>query len=285
VREYLEERSADLAVRVERGRRRPAAGPVPGTVYIVGAGPGDPDLLTVRALGLLRAAQVIIHDYLVPGAILSLASPRARLVCFARRGRTAGHGGALRQAAILAAMEEHARAGRSVVRLKSGDPFVFGRGGEEMSWLASRGIPFEIVPGITAALGCAAAARIPLTQRGVSSSVTLVAGHEAGGKNGTAVEWERLPLGGTVAVYMGVGRAAGVVRELLEKAGFPAATPAAAVACGTRPDQQVVSGTLVELPRLLARRGVRSPAVLFVGRSAAFAAQEAAGRESAAQGV
>ncbi len=268
IREFLEDRRAEIAVRLERGRRRPSLAARPGTVYIVGAGPGDPDLLTVRALGLLRSADVVVHDYLVPPEILALRSPRARAICYARKGRTAGHGSALKQRAIHEAMARLARAGKSVVRLKCGDPLVFGRGGEEAEFLARAGIPFEIVPGITAALACAAAARVPLTRRGVASSVTLVAGHEAPAKAGGEVAWAQLPRGGTIAVYMGVARIRGLSRDLA-KAGFPPETPFAAVENGTRPGQRIVRGILDRLAEVVEGAGIRSPAVLFVGNAAA----------------
>jgi uroporphyrin-III C-methyltransferase/precorrin-2 dehydrogenase/sirohydrochlorin ferrochelatase len=269
IREFLEERKEEIAVRFERGRRRRDARPPKGTVYIVGAGPGNPDLLTVRALGLLRGADAVIHDYLVPGEILSLASPKAARICFARRGKTSGHGSSLKQAAIHAAMARLAREGKSVVRLKSGDPLVFGRGGEEAEYLAAEGIPFDIVPGITAAAGCAAAAGIPMTHRDLSSSVTFLAGHEADGKGGTGIDWKRLPADGTIAVYMGVARAEGLARDLMEKANLPADTPVAVVENGTLCAQRVLRGRLGDLPRIVKKAGIRSPAMLFVGKTSA----------------
>jgi uroporphyrin-III C-methyltransferase/precorrin-2 dehydrogenase/sirohydrochlorin ferrochelatase len=238
-----------------------------GKVYIVGAGPGDPDLLTVRALGLLRSADAVVYDYLVPEEILSLAPSRAVKLCYARKGRTAGHGAVLKQIAIHEAMARLAREGKSVVRLKSGDPLVFGRGGEEAEHLAREGVEFEIVPGITAAMGCAAAARIPLTQRDLSSSVTFVAGHEADGKGGNAIDWNRLPKDGTLAVYMGVSRVDAIAAGLMD-AGFAPDTPFAVVENGTRPGQRVLRGILAELARVAGEKALRSPAVLFVGRSA-----------------
>src|SRR5512134_151641 len=269
VREFLEDRKEELAVRFERGRRRMGHRPSEGKVYIVGAGPGDPDLLTVRALGLLRGADVVLHDYLVPREILSLSSPKAVRICYARRGKTAGHGSALKQAAIHRAMARFAREGKSVVRLKSGDPLLFGRGAEEAEYLAKEGIPFEIVPGITAAVGCAAAAGIPLTRRGLSSSATLLAGHEADGKGESAIDWRRLPKDGTLAVYMGVARMEGIARDLLEKAGLPPDTPFAVVENGTRRGQRILRGRLCDLSRLAEEAGIRSPAILFVGRTTA----------------
>ncbi|MDA8121464.1 MAG: uroporphyrinogen-III C-methyltransferase [Deltaproteobacteria bacterium] len=271
IREFLSDRKEEIVVRVERGRRRKNARPLPGTVYIVGAGPGDPDLLTVRALGLLRGADVVIHDYLVPEEILSLAPAKAARICFARRGKTAGHGSALKQAAIHKTMARLARAGKSVVRLKSGDPLVFGRGGEEAEFFAAEGIPFEIVPGITAALGCAAAAGVPLTHRDLASTVTLLTGHEADDKTHTVIDWKRLPANGTLAVYMGVAGAKVLTQNLVEKAEFPADTPFAVVENGTRRGQRVLRGRLADLPRLVEETGIRSPALLFVGKTAEYA--------------
>jgi uroporphyrin-III C-methyltransferase len=208
-----------------------------------------------------------VYDYLVPPEILSLAPPKAAKIRFARRGRTAGHGAALKQNAIHEAMVRLAREGKSVVRLTSGDPLVFGRGGEEAEHLSREGISFEIVPGITAAVGCAAAANVPLTHRGKSSSVTFVAGHGADDGVGSTVDWSRLPKDGTLAVYMGVGRVAAIAGELAA-AGFSPETPFAVVENGNRPEQRIVRGILSDLARIAAESGVRSPAMLFVGRSA-----------------
>ena len=271
IREFLSDRKAEIAVRIERGRRRRGARGSGGKVYIVGAGPGDPDLLTVRALGLLRGADVVIHDYLVPEEILSLAPAKAARICFARRGKTAGHGSALKQAATNETMARLARAGKSVVRLKSGDPLVFGRGGEEAEFLAAEGIPFEIVPGITAALGCAAAAGVPLTHRDLASTVTLLTGHEADDKARNAIDWTRLPANGTLAVYMGVARVRELARDLVEKGGFSPDTPFAIVENGTRRGQRVLRGRLADLSRLVEEAGIRSPALLFVGKTAEYA--------------
>ena len=287
LREFLEEHRAEISVRLERGRRRKRIAGRPGKVYIVGAGPGDPDLLTVRALGLLRSADAVIYDYLVPRDILSLASGKAAKICYARRGGTAGHGAVLKQNAIHEAMVRLAREGKSVVRLKSGDPLVFGRGGEEAEHLSREGIPFEIVPGITAAMGCAAAAALPLTHRERSSSVTFVAGHETDEKGKSAVDWSRLPKDGTLAVYMGVGRVAAIAEELAG-AGFSPDTPFAIVENGSRPEQRVVRGILSDLPRIPEEYDVRSPAILFVGRTAALLPYDNTGERSdepVAQGV
>ncbi|MBM4394066.1 MAG: uroporphyrinogen-III C-methyltransferase [Deltaproteobacteria bacterium] len=265
VREYLDDHRAELAVRVERGRRRPDREARPGTVYLVGAGPGDPDLLTVRALGVLRTADVVIHDGLVPEPVLALAH-RAVRECHRAPPGTPGHGAAGRQRAIDASMVRHAREGRSVVRLKCGDPLLFSRGAEEASRLTAAGVPFEVVPGVTAASACAAAAGIPLTDRDRASSVTFVTGHGAGGA-APAVDWSRLPRDGTVAIYMGVGRLGECVAGLLA-AGFDTATPCAIVENASRPSQRVVRGRLADLPALAREARVRSPAVVFVGQCA-----------------
>jgi len=279
IREFLEDRREEISVRMERGRRRKEIRAAPGKVHIVGAGPGNPDLLTIRALGLLRSADVVIHDYLVSEEILSLAPERAVKICFARRGRTAGHGSRLKQVAIHEAMVRFAREGKAVVRLKSGDPFVFGRGGEEAECLATSGIPFEIVPGITAAIGCAAAANLPLTHREFSSSVTFVAGHESAAKEGSGIDWKALPRDGTIAVYMAVERIRGVEEDLIG-AGFPPDTPFAIVENGTRLGQRIVRGRLHRLSRLAEESGVVSPAVLFLGKSAGIAMMKETERET-----
>lgn len=268
LREFLDEHRAEISVRLERGLRRKRIEARRGKVYLVGAGPGDPDLLTVRALGLLRSADALVYDYLVPDEILSLAPSRAVKLCFSRKRGTSGHGAALKQNAIQEAMVRLAREGKSVVRLKSGDPLVFGRGGEEAEHLLREDVDFEIVPGVTAAIGCAASAGIPLTRRDLSSSVTFVAGHQADRKVNGAVEWGLLPKNGTVAVYMGVSRVPAITGEL-RNAGFPPDTPVAVVENGTRTGQRVLRGLLAELPRMAREEGIRSPAILFVGRTAA----------------
>jgi len=155
-----------------------------------------------------------------------------------------------------------------VVRLKGGDPFIFGRGAEELEFLLQRGIGCQVVPGITAAAGCAAAANLPLTHRGLSSSVTFLAGHEAGENEESGVDWKRLPKDGTLAIYMGVARIEAILRGLLD-AGFPGDARFAVVENGTRPGQRVLRGFLSDLPRVALESKVRSPAMLFIGRTAA----------------
>ncbi len=228
-------------------------------VHIVGAGPGDPELLTVKALRLLEDADVVIHDRLVGPAILDRVRRDARRIFV---GKAAGHH-IKTQAEINDLIVAEARAGNRVVRLKGGDPFIFGRGGEEADHLRRHGIDAEIVPGITAASGCAAATGIPLTHRDHAQAVTLVTGHgEAGVPD---LDWAALAGGGqTLVIYMGVSTAGVIARRLIDN-GLDPATPVAVIENGTRPDQKVVVGTLAEVKRLIADGGIGGPAVIVVG--------------------
>jgi uroporphyrinogen III methyltransferase/synthase len=237
------------------------------TVYLVGAGPGDPGLLTLKGRDLLGGADAVLYDGLVDARVLALARPGATLVDVAKTrpgGHATGYGAA--QRAINDLLVAYGRALGCVVRLKGGDPFVFGRGGEEALALAEAGIPFEVVPGVSAAVAVPAYAGIPVTHRGLASSVAVVTGHESPDKPaGTGVDWARLATGAdTLIVLMGVTRLPAVVARLLAH-GRPAETPAAVVEQGTVPAQRVVVGTLAALPRLAAEAGLRSPAVIVVG--------------------
>ncbi|MCG8356880.1 MAG: siroheme synthase CysG [Kiloniellales bacterium] len=242
-----------------------------GVVHIVGAGPGDPDLLTLKALRLIQQADVILYDRLVGPDILDYARRDAeRIDVGKRKGRHA-----LPQARINALLAERAGRGERVVRLKGGDPLVFGRGGEEQAYLQARGIAVEIVPGITAALGCAAAAGIPLTQRGLAQSVTFATGHGAQA-DGTAgepdLDWAGLAQGGqTLVVYMGVSTAGAIARRLIEHGASPS-LPLAVIEKGTRSDQKVVRGRLENLEGLIASAGITGPALLVIGEVAREAA-------------
>ncbi len=227
------------------------------TVYLVGAGPGDPGLLTVRGAQLLRSADVVVHDRLASRAVLDLASPDARRISV---GKAPGRA-EMSQDDINALLVEEGRDGRCVVRLKGGDPFVFGRGGEEAEALAAAGIPFEVVPGITSAIAAPAYAGIPVTHRGRSTHFTVVTGHEDPAKGRTDVDWESLArAGGTLVILMGVGNLAGIVERLIA-GGLPAETPVAAVRYGTRPDQQTLRATLSTVTKL----DVKAPSALVVG--------------------
>ena len=269
----------------EAGARRVALGeldavrrrtsPV-GIAHIVGAGPGDPDLLTLRAAQLLQEADAILHDELVPPAILGRARRDAEWVPVGKR--TGQAGGA--QAAIEAELVRRVRAGQTVVRLKAGDPFIFGRGGEEVDALRAAGLPVTVVPGITAALGVAASVGIPLTQRRLASAITFVSGHGADGGEAT---WPALAARGhTLAIYMGATEAASVRDRLLD-AGTHPNTPVAIVENGTRPDERVSAGRLSDLARLAATHtsGDAGPSLIIVGEVTAYVAD--AGRPQLAE--
>ncbi len=236
-----------------------------GHVALVGAGPGDPGLLTLRALRVLGEADVILHDSLGSDEVLQLARRDATRISVGKRA--GGH--ATPQARINALLVEHARAGRRVVRLKGGDPFVFGRGGEELEALREAGISYEVVPGITAAAACAAYAGIPLTHRDHAQSVRLVTAHARDSLD--TLDWPALAQERqTLAFYMAVSRL-DVLQQRLLAHGRAADTPFALVENGTRPDQRIVAGTLTELSHLARVHAVESPALLIVGEVAALA--------------
>jgi uroporphyrinogen III methyltransferase/synthase len=234
-----------------------------GTVYLVGAGPGDPGLLTRRGEALLATADVVVYDHLASSRLLELARPEALRIC---AGKSVGHC-TMTQDGIHEVLIEHARAGRSVVRLKGGDPLVFGRGAEEASALRAAGVPFEIIPGVTAGVGATSYAGIPVTHRGIASAVAFVTGHtdpeavETGGR----LDWSALArFPGTLVVYMGVTHLGSICRTLIRE-GKPADTPAAVVETGTLPAQRTHVATLEQMPRLGREKGVRPPALLIVG--------------------
>ncbi|WP_422365793.1 siroheme synthase CysG [Pelagibius sp.] len=237
----------------------------PGSVAIVGAGPGDPDLLTFKAMRRLQEADVILYDKLVGPEIIDYARRDAERIYVGKA--KANHSKS--QDEINALMAEHALAGKRVVRLKGGDPFIFGRGGEEMDYLESRGVAVEVVPGVTAAAGCAAAAGIPLTLRGTALAVTFLTGHARDGE--PDLDWASLASGKqTLAVYMGVSTAEIVAQRLIEH-GLAASTPVAVIENGTRSDQRVVTGRLHELNDRLQREGIAGPALIIIGEVAARA--------------
>ncbi|HEV3230746.1 MAG TPA: uroporphyrinogen-III C-methyltransferase [Candidatus Dormibacteraeota bacterium] len=233
--------------------------PAPLPVSLVGAGPGDPELLTVRAARLLAAADAVFHDELVSPAVLALARPEAELVAVGHRA------GRRRRpvAEVVAAMARAARAGRRVVRLKGGDPYLFGRGAEEAEELLRLGLAFEVVPGISSALAGPAAAGIPLTHRELASSVTIVTGHAAEGEG--RVRWDRLATASdTLVVLMGAGRLAALAEDLVA-AGRDPATPAAVVMAATTPGQRQVVAPLAAIAEAAAAAGLEPPALLVVG--------------------
>jgi uroporphyrin-III C-methyltransferase/precorrin-2 dehydrogenase/sirohydrochlorin ferrochelatase len=236
-----------------------------GVVHIVGAGPGDPDLLTLRALQLMQQADVVFYDELIEPGLLDYVRREAERVHVGKqKGRHSTE-----QHEINAALLAAARAGKRVLRLKGGDPFIFGRGGEEREFLETQGVEVIVVPGITAALGCAASAGIPLTHRDHAGSVTFVSGH---GRDGLPpADWSGLARPDrTIVVYMGVS-AAPAVAERLIAAGLPEATPVAIVERGTRRDERVSLGTLAQLPALAAVHAGGGPALIIVGAVAALA--------------
>src|SRR5215211_4569544 len=228
-------------------------------VALVGAGPGDPELLTVRAARLLATADVVVHDALVGDGVLALVPPSAELIDVGKRP-----GRPVPQELISTLLVELGHSGRRIVRLKGGDPYVFGRGGEEAQALIDAGVDFEVVPGITSAVAAPAAAGIPVTQRGVSAAVTVVTGHRRRGE--PDVDWRSLAkVGATVVVLMGVAQRGTIAAELIA-GGLDAATPVAAVGAATTPDQVVGRCRLDEL----ASMPIEAPAVIVIGAVAAM---------------
>jgi uroporphyrinogen III methyltransferase/synthase len=244
-------------------------------VYLVGAGPGDPGLLTARALELIATAEVILYDRLIPSAALDGARADAELLFVGKEGG----GASVPQERTQALMIERAQAGRTVVRLKGGDPFVFGRGGEEALALRAAGVAFEVVPGVTAGVAASAYAGIPVTHRGLASAVALVTGHtredtdDASASEESAIDWPALAaFPGTLVLYMGVRRLADIAAALIA-AGRPGSQPVAVVEAGTLPAQRTVTGTLETIADTARREDIRAPSITVIGPVAALAAQ------------
>jgi uroporphyrinogen III methyltransferase / synthase len=231
---------------------------VTGKVFLVGAGPGDPGLLTLRGAEALRLADVVVFDRLVSGEVLDLAPPHAERVY---AGKAPGQA-PIDQASINQLLVQRASENKQVVRLKGGDPFVFGRGGEEALACARAGVAFEVVPGVSSAIAAPAFAGIPVTHRGVAASVAIVT---ASGSGGRSVQLDRVATAAdTLVVLMAAGRLAEVCASLIE-AGRPASDPAAIVQWATTPKQRTVTATLVDLPERAAEAGIKAPATLVVG--------------------
>lgn len=240
-----------------------------GTVYLVGAGPGDPGLLTVRGLELLRQAEVVVYDRLVNPCLLDEAPPQA-LSIFVGKLTGIHH---LPQAEINALLIAHALRGRRVVRLKGGDPFIFGRGGEEAEALAEAGVPFEVVPGVSSAVAVPAYAGIPLTYRGLSSSFAVITGHEDACKDEPTVDWEGLATAvDTLVVLMGVRTLPRIVAELLAH-GRPPETPVALIRWGTTDAQETITGSLADIGEKARAVGLKPPVVAVIGEAVTLRAR------------
>jgi uroporphyrin-III C-methyltransferase len=234
----------------------------PGKVYLVGAGPGDPGLLTLKAKALLEVAEVVIHDALVSSPVLAMINPQAEVINAGKRRQRHS----MLQSEITQLLLDKVRTHGSVVRLKGGDPFVFGRGGEEMGDLLRAGIEVEVIPGITAGIAAPAYAGIPVTHRGYSSSVTFVTGHESVGKYRPSVNWAAIAQGSeTIVIYMGIHNLPQIVAAL-QAGGLPPQTPIALIRWGTRPEQAELVGTLASIEQQIRASGFQSPAIAIVGR-------------------
>jgi len=237
-----------------------------GWVWLVGAGPGDPGLLTLHGLNALRQADVVVYDALVDTRILAWARPGALVEYAGKRG---GKPSPV-QRDISERLIAHARAGRRVLRLKGGDPFVFGRGGEEAGALAAAGVPFRVTPGISAGIGGLAYAGIPVTHRDVNQAVTFVTGHDQSGKAPSGIDWEALARGSPVIVCYMAMKTLPAIAERLLAAGRPTDEPVAVVVNATLPDQQVLETTLGRVAADLAEAGLAPPAIICIGRVVAL---------------
>jgi uroporphyrin-III C-methyltransferase len=232
-----------------------------GKVYLVGAGPGDPGLMTLKGKGLLECADVVIYDALVSPQILLMINPQAEKI---NAGKRMGRHSLLQEETTQLLIEK-AQTQAVVVRLKGGDPFVFGRGGEEMEDLVRAGVPVEVVPGVTSGIAAPAYAGIPLTHRNYSSSVTFVTGHEGAGKYRPAVNWQAIAHGSeTIVIYMGIHNLPHIVEEL-SAAGLSPQTPVALVRWGTRPEQEELIGKLETIVAQVEETGFAAPAIAVIG--------------------
>ncbi len=232
-----------------------------GKVYLVGAGPGDPDLITVKGLKCVKKADVIIYDYLANERILDQRRSDAELVYVGKQGGK--H--TLPQHEINSLIVKKAKEGKNVVRLKGGDPFIFGRGGEEAEELVDNGIPFEIVPGVSSAIAAPAYAGIPLTHREHNTSIAFVTGHEDPTKPESTIHWDKISTGiGTIVFFMGMKNLPNIVDNLIKNGRSPE-TPVAVIQWGTRTDQKVVTGLLTDIVAKVKESGLGPPSIIVVG--------------------
>ncbi|RUM39068.1 MAG: uroporphyrinogen-III C-methyltransferase, partial [Desulfobulbus sp.] len=233
-----------------------------GKVYLVGAGPGDPGLITLRGKYLLERAEVVVYDYLANKKLLNYVPDDATLIYAGKKG---GGLHAFTQEGINQLLVEQASAGKRVVRLKGGDPFIFGRGAEEIEELVQAGIEFEVVPGVTSATAAATYAGIPITHRDYTASVAFVTGHEAPGKKESNIAWDKLATGaGTIVIYMGIKNLPVITRKLMDNGRAPD-TPVAVVRWASTPIQHSVVGTLETITDVVQKAGIRPPALVIVG--------------------
>jgi len=233
-----------------------------GKVYLIGAGPGDPGLITVKGQACIQAADVIVYDYLAAPALLAHAAPTAECIYVGKKG--GDH--TLSQGGINQLIIDKARQGGVVARLKGGDPYIFGRGGEEAEELVAAGIPFEVVPGVTSAVAGAAYAGIPLTHRDFTSSLAFVTGHEDPTKDSSSIDWKALATGiGTLVFFMGVKNLPTITARLQDN-GMPPETPVALIRWGTTPRQQTVTGTLGTIVDIARQAGLKAPAIIVIGK-------------------
>jgi uroporphyrinogen III methyltransferase/synthase len=233
--------------------------PQPGKVYLVGAGPGHPELLTVKASELIKTGEVIVYDRLIQEEVLALARPAAERIYM---GKPLGKHDS-RQDEVNELLVRKAQEGKVVIRLKGGDPFVFGRGGEEAEYLAEHGIPFEVIPGVCSALAAPLSASIPVTHRDAASSVAIVTGHNANGTEGR-IDWKALARIDTLVFLMGVHNVGKITRKLIA-AGRPAGTPAAIIQMAFWPGERTITGTLATIAEECERSGIEPPATLVIG--------------------